>query len=151
MVLHREAPAAVPEVARAEVSTLRQRLGKVGAVVQTRVRRIGLHFRACWPQPDLGRRVQQALARFAQEVRQAQGAAGLVAVTGLPREAPARPHGRPCLPGSGVGAGGRKTAAWRVGSRSSGLFAQPFAGSGRLPPQRLGWPELLRHAVRNPG
>ena len=46
VVLHREATAAIPEVARAEVSTLRLRLWKVAAVVKTSVRRIWFHFSA---------------------------------------------------------------------------------------------------------
>src|SRR5215472_1308318 len=44
IVLFREAVAAVPEVATATVSTLRQRLWKLGAVVVTGVRRIWLHL-----------------------------------------------------------------------------------------------------------
>jgi hypothetical protein len=52
VVLHREATAALPEVARAEVSTLRQKLWKVAAVVQTSVRRIWFHFSETWPHRD---------------------------------------------------------------------------------------------------
>src|SRR5262249_58866589 len=44
VVLFREAVAAVPEVATASVSTLRQRLWKVGAVVVTTARRVWLHL-----------------------------------------------------------------------------------------------------------
>jgi hypothetical protein len=72
VVLHREATAAIPEVAQAEVSTLRQRLWKVGALVQTSVRRIWFHISATWPQRDLWLQVRQALVRFAEEVRQAR-------------------------------------------------------------------------------
>jgi hypothetical protein len=49
VVLYREAVAAVPEVAKAEVSTLRQKLWKVGAVVKTSVRRIWFPFSQTWP------------------------------------------------------------------------------------------------------
>src|SRR5262249_13337207 len=49
VVLFREAVAAVPEVATATVSTLRQRLWKVGAVVVTSARRIWLHLSETWP------------------------------------------------------------------------------------------------------
>jgi hypothetical protein len=52
VVLFREAAAAVPEVATATVSTLRQRLWKVGAIVRTGVRRIWLHFSETWPNRD---------------------------------------------------------------------------------------------------
>lgn len=72
VVLHREATAALPEVAKAEVSTLRQRLWKVGAVVTTSVRRIWFHFSETWLGRPLWVRVQQALRRFVQDVRQAQ-------------------------------------------------------------------------------
>jgi len=49
VVLFREAVATVPEVATATVSTLRQRLWKVGAVVVIGVRRIGFHLSETWP------------------------------------------------------------------------------------------------------
>jgi hypothetical protein len=74
VVLHREATAAIPEVAQAEVNTLRLRLWKVAAVVQTSVRRIWFHFSTTWPYRALWLRVQQALTRFVDEVRQAQRA-----------------------------------------------------------------------------
>jgi hypothetical protein len=69
VVLHREATAAIPEVAKAEVSTLRQRLWKVGAVVKTSVRRIWFHFSETWPQRDLFVRVHQAVRQFVQRLR----------------------------------------------------------------------------------
>jgi hypothetical protein len=72
VVLHREALTSVPEVAQAEVSTLRQKLWKVGAFVQTSVRRIWFRFSAHWPHRDLWVRVQTALQDF---VRQLQGTA----------------------------------------------------------------------------
>jgi hypothetical protein len=70
VVLHREATAALPEVATAEVSTLRQRLWKVGAIVQTSVRRIWFHFSATWPQRELFVRVHQAVQHFLNSLRQ---------------------------------------------------------------------------------
>jgi hypothetical protein len=80
IVLHREATAAIPEVAHAEVHTLRTRLWKVAAVVQTTVRRIWFHFATTWPYRRLWLRVQQALTRFVAEVQQArQAVPGVVA------------------------------------------------------------------------
>ncbi len=69
VVLHREATAAVPEAAAAEVSTLRNRLWKVGALVQTSTRRIWFHFSETWPYRDLWVRVQAALQQFVAAVR----------------------------------------------------------------------------------
>jgi hypothetical protein len=64
VVLHREATAALPTIARAEVSTLRTRLWKVGARVQTSARRVWFHIAASWPQRDLFVRVCQAVRQF---------------------------------------------------------------------------------------
>lgn len=72
VVLHREATAAIPEVARAEVGTLRLRLWKVAAVVKVSVRRIWFHFSGSWPHRGLWRRVQQALQQFVGQVREAR-------------------------------------------------------------------------------
>ena len=69
VVLHREATAAIPEVARAEVSTLRLRLWKVAALVNSSVRRIWFHFSSTWPYRDLWLRVEQALRQFVQAIR----------------------------------------------------------------------------------
>jgi hypothetical protein len=69
VVLHREATAALPEVATAEVSTLRQKLWKVGAVVKTSVRRIWFHFSETWPQRHLFVRVYQAVQDFVGSLR----------------------------------------------------------------------------------
>jgi hypothetical protein len=69
VVLHREATAAIPEVAKAEVSTLRQLLWKVGAVVKTSVRRIWFHFSETWPQRFLFVRVYQAVRHFVRSFR----------------------------------------------------------------------------------
>jgi hypothetical protein len=70
VVLHREATATIPEVATAEVGTLRQKLWKVGAVVKTSVRRIWFHFSGTWPCRDLFVRVYQAIHQFLQRLRQ---------------------------------------------------------------------------------
>lgn len=71
VVLHREATTAIPEVARAEVSTLRLRLWKVAAVVKTSVRRVWFHFSTTWPYRQLWLQVQQALTHFVAAIRQA--------------------------------------------------------------------------------
>jgi hypothetical protein len=81
VVLHREATAALPEVATAEVSTLRQKLWKVGAVVKTSVRRIWFHFSESWPYRELFVRVYEAVRQFVQSLRSEVAAlpvAGLV-------------------------------------------------------------------------
>lgn len=70
VVLHREATAAIPEVAQAEVNTLRHKLWKVGALVQTSVRRIWFHFSQTWPHRDLWVRVRQALTSFVRSIRE---------------------------------------------------------------------------------
>jgi Transposase DDE domain group 1 len=75
VVLFREALAAIPEVAGATVSTLRQRLWKVGAVVVTSARRIWLHVSESWPHRGLWERVLGAAQRF---VAQLQGRAAAV-------------------------------------------------------------------------
>lgn len=80
VVLHREATAAVPEVTRAEVGTLRQQLWKVGAIVKTSVRRIWFHFAAHWPHRELFVRVYEAVRQFVQRVR---GRVTAVPVAGL--------------------------------------------------------------------
>jgi hypothetical protein len=69
VVLHREATASIPEVAQAEVSTLRQRLWKVGAVVKTSVRRIWFHISTSWPNRRLFERVYLAVQQYVVSVR----------------------------------------------------------------------------------
>jgi hypothetical protein len=64
VVLFREALAGVPEVATATVSTLRQRLWKVGALVVRGVRRIWLHLSEVWPHGELWGRVLGAVRGF---------------------------------------------------------------------------------------
>ena len=68
VVLFREAAAAVPEVATATVSTLRQRLWKVGAVLVTSPRRLWLHLSETWPSRGLWARVQAAVSTFVQQL-----------------------------------------------------------------------------------
>lgn len=74
VVLHREATAAIPEVAVAAVSTLRLRLWKVAAVVVTSVRKVWFHVSATWPYRDLWVRVERAVRQFVTAVRAAAGA-----------------------------------------------------------------------------
>jgi hypothetical protein len=64
VVLFREAVAAVPEVATASVSTLRQRLWKLGAVVVTGLRRVCFHLSETWPYRELWGRVLAAVQAF---------------------------------------------------------------------------------------
>lgn len=71
VVLHREAAAALPEVAHVQVGTLRTRLWKVAAVVQVSVRRIWFHLSASWPYQRLWIRVHEALRQFVQAIRHA--------------------------------------------------------------------------------
>jgi Transposase DDE domain group 1 len=68
VVLFREAVAAVPEVATATVSTLRQRLWKIGAVVVTTARRVWLHLSETWPYRELWARVLAAVQGFVRQV-----------------------------------------------------------------------------------
>jgi hypothetical protein len=73
VVLFREAVAAVPEVATASVSTLRQRLWKLGAVVVRGVRRIWLHLSETWPARDLWGRVLAAVQSFVDRLVRRSG------------------------------------------------------------------------------
>lgn len=67
VVLYREAVAeAVPELAKAEVATWRQRLWKVGARVLSSPRRIRFHLSESWPFQDLWRRAHQAARSYAE-------------------------------------------------------------------------------------
>jgi DDE family transposase len=82
VVLFREAVAAVPEVAGATVSTLRQRLWKVGAVLVGSPRRLWLHLSESWPYAGLWGRVLRAVQAF---VAPLSGGVGLVpGVAGAP-------------------------------------------------------------------
>ena len=69
VVLFREANAAIPEVATAQVSTLRQRLWKVAAVVCVGARRITFHLSASWPGRELWGRVQAAVTAFVSQLQ----------------------------------------------------------------------------------
>jgi hypothetical protein len=64
VVLFREAAADVPEVATASVTTLRQRLWKVAAVVVTSPRRLFVHLSSVWPYRAVWERVQGAVTRY---------------------------------------------------------------------------------------
>jgi len=64
VVPFREAVATVPEVATATVSTLRQKLWKVGALLVTSPRRIWLRLSASWPHQGLWARVLRAVQNF---------------------------------------------------------------------------------------
>jgi hypothetical protein len=73
MVLFREAMAEdVPELARAEVGTIRQKVIKVGARVSTSTRRIWFHLSATWPMRRLFVRVCQALRRHVDRIEAAR-------------------------------------------------------------------------------
>src|SRR5262249_51314929 len=61
VVLFREAVRGVPEVATASVTTLRQRLWKVGAVLRVGARRVWLQVAAAWPHRELWQRVWAAV------------------------------------------------------------------------------------------
>jgi hypothetical protein len=61
VVLFREAVRGVPEAATASVTTLRQRLWKVGAVVRVSARRVWLQLSAAWPHRELWQRVWAAV------------------------------------------------------------------------------------------
>ena len=63
-VLFQQANASVPEVAGKEVATLRQQLFKAGAVVETSVRRIWIHFSSHWPRRSLFVRICEAVDRY---------------------------------------------------------------------------------------
>src|SRR5271169_2690391 len=70
VILHREATAAIPEVAQAQVNTLRTKLWKVGALVKISVRRIWFHFAETWPHQQLWQRVYAAIVEFVAQVKQ---------------------------------------------------------------------------------
>jgi hypothetical protein len=84
VVLFREAAAAVPEVATATVSTLRQRWWKVGAVLVTGAREIRLHLSETWPGRAVWARVLSAVRSFVERLR-GPGTAPPPAPEGLPR------------------------------------------------------------------
>lgn len=76
VVLYREAVAeTVPELAKAEVSTCRSMLWKVGARVITSARRIWFHFSETWPFRNLWIRAHEAAQRFVQRLQYLWGQA----------------------------------------------------------------------------
>jgi hypothetical protein len=84
MVLFREAMTdEVPELAKAEVGTIRQRLLKVGARVTTSTRRIWFHFSASWPIRDLFVRVCHALDHYVAALMPVRRDGPLVAAAAL--------------------------------------------------------------------
>lgn len=68
VVLFREANALVPEVARAEVSTLRQRLWKVPAVLASGARRLVLRLSRDGPYREVFGRVLEAVSAFVRRL-----------------------------------------------------------------------------------
>jgi hypothetical protein len=80
-VLYRAAAASVPEVAQAEVSTWRQRLWKVGAIVTTSVRRIWYRFSGTWPGRALWVRVHEAVQQWLAQLRGARTGPGAALAT----------------------------------------------------------------------
>src|SRR6516164_6357335 len=83
VVLFREAVRGVPEVATASVSTLRQRLWKVGAVLVRSARRLRLRVSATWPFAGLWSRVLSGVRAFVAQVATG-GASGAVSAGVLP-------------------------------------------------------------------
>lgn len=71
VVLFREANAGVAAVATAQVSTLRQQLWKVEAVVVVTARRVVVHVSRSWSGRAVWERVQTAVCAFATCVREA--------------------------------------------------------------------------------
>src|SRR5262249_58029440 len=76
VVLFREAVRGVPEVATASVTTLRQRLWKVGAVLRVGARRVWLQVAAAWPHRELWQRGWAAVQGLASPARALAGGAG---------------------------------------------------------------------------
>ncbi len=76
VVLFREANASVPEVATAQVGTLRQHLWKVGAVLLVSGSRIVFHVSSSWSGRELWGRVGEAVRTFAACLRERVGTGG---------------------------------------------------------------------------
>jgi len=68
VVLWREAVAAVPEVNRASVGTLRQRLWKVGAWVEVGARHVRFHVAQAWPWREVWVRAEVAVRDFVRRL-----------------------------------------------------------------------------------
>jgi Transposase DDE domain group 1 len=89
IALYRQAAApAVPELATAEISTWRQRLWKVGAVVTTSVRKIWFHMSETWPYAGLWQRAHIAALAWAERVAVATAVAAVVGATIVPEAPP---------------------------------------------------------------
>jgi len=67
-ILFREANAAVPEISRHTLETVRARVLKIGAVVKTTARKVWFHASASWPGRDLFQRVCDAVNTFAHQL-----------------------------------------------------------------------------------
>ncbi len=78
VVLFREAAAAVPGVATATVSTLRQHCWKVGAVVVTSARRIVFHVAENWPGRALWGQLLSGMRSFVEQLSSARTVGSLV-------------------------------------------------------------------------
>jgi Transposase DDE domain group 1 len=76
VVLFREAVRGVAEVATASVTTLRQRLWKVAAVVRVSARRVWLQVAAAWPHRELWQRVWAAVHGQTPSAGPAEAAGG---------------------------------------------------------------------------
>ncbi len=79
VVLFRAANAQVPEVAQAEVGTLRQRLWKVPAVLGISARRVVLRLSAGWPFREVLGRVLEAVTAFVGRLTRGQAGGGTAA------------------------------------------------------------------------
>jgi hypothetical protein len=111
VVLFREANAGVPEVARAEVGTLRQWLWRVPAVVVVTARRVRLRLSAGGPYREVFGRVLAAVGAFVARLTGSRPA--WAAAPGLPMGAPT--SGR-----AGERAGGTPALSGRRGRWSPG-------------------------------
>jgi hypothetical protein len=72
VVLYREACASVPEVGAATVGTLRERLGRVAAVVRVRPRQVAVVVSAAWPRAAAWVAIQTAVTAYVEAVRSAR-------------------------------------------------------------------------------
>jgi hypothetical protein len=126
VVLLREAAAAVPEVARATVGTLRGRLWKVAAWVEQRAGGVWFHVAASWPGREVWTRTQAAVEQFTQ----ALAAAAPVAAPGVGM------YGSDAPQAAGPGCGGE-------GARRAGVRRPSERGTshpGRVVPREALYP-----------
>ena len=127
VVLLREAAAAIPEVARATVSTLRSRLWKVGAWVERKAGRLWFHVAAAWPWRELWERVQAAVERFTAALA-GEETAGVGTPPGVARERQASPYAAEVAAEKTVRA---EASAATAGRESTSGVGTP---AGRQPP-----------------